>query len=113
MTITSVPASPVRPIGSDVTLTCIVELSQTVDVPVTVNVQLIDPAGSSLTTITSSMSGSVYTSTAMISSFGRNQSGDYTCAVMLTSSSSFLTESGTLSDELRVTTGKNLEMHEV
>ena len=78
------------------------------DAPVTVNVQLTDPSGSPLTTTTPSMFGSTYTSTAMVSSFGREQSGIYTCEAMLTSSLPFLTESGTLSDEEKITTGKSM-----
>ena len=84
--LTSAPLIPI--VGSDVTLTCTVELSPAVDVPVTVNVQLSDPAGSPLTTTTPSMSGSTYTSTAMVSSFGREESGDYTCTATVSSSSS-------------------------
>ena len=73
--------NPIRPIGSTVTLTCIVELSPAVDVPVNVNIQLRDPAGRTLTTTLPLASGSSYTTTTMISSFGRNQSGIYTCTV--------------------------------
>ena len=74
--LTSDPVSPIRPVGSVVTLTCTVELSPAVDVPVTVNVQLSDPAGSLLTTTTPSISDSTYNSTATVSSFGKNQSGN-------------------------------------
>ena len=103
--VSSYPVSPIRPVGSHVTLTCTVhvELSPAVDVPVTVNVQLSDPAGSPLTT--SSMSGSTYTSTAMVSSFGRDQSGNYTCTVTVSSMSRFFTDSSQ-SVAMRVTAGK-------
>lgn len=79
VTITSTPVSPIRLIKSTVTLICTVELSSAVDVPVTVNVQLIAPSGSPLTTTLPSVSGLTYTTTAMINSFGRNQSGVYAC----------------------------------
>ena len=73
--------NPIRPIGSTVTLTCTVELSPAVDIPVNVNIQLRDPVRRTLTTTLPLVSGSSYTTTAMISSFGRNQSGIYTCTV--------------------------------
>ena len=82
------------------------ELSPAVDVPVTVNVQLTEPAGSPLTITTPSMSGSIYTSTAMVSSFGRDQSGVYTCTATVNSTSSFLTDSESQSGTARVTVGK-------
>ena len=84
--------------------------SETIDIPVTVNVQLSDPAGSPLTTTTLSMSGSTYTSTAMVSSFGRDQSGVYNCTVVINSTSnSFLIDSDSQSDVIRVTVGKSME----
>ena len=78
------------------------------DVPVTVSIQMINPAGSQLTTTTPSISGSTYTSTAMVSSFGRYQSGVYTCIATVSSTSSFLSnysQSGTA----RITTGKTAD----
>ena len=81
------------------------ELSPAVDVPVNVNVQLSDPAGNPLTTTTPSMSGSTYTSTAMVSSFERDQSGVYTCIATVSSVSSFIISNmGSMS--ARVTVGK-------
>ena len=79
--ITSTAVSPIRPVGSTVTLTCTVYLSPLVDVPVTVNVQLSAPAGVTITPVTNSVMENTtrYTSTFMIYSFGRNQSGEYTC----------------------------------
>ena len=89
---------------------CIRDRSETIDIPVTVNVQLSDPAGSPLTTTTLSMSGSTYTSTAMVSSFGRDQSGVYNCTVVINSTSnSFLIDSDSQSDVIRVTVGKSME----
>ena len=104
-------SSPIQPVGSDVTLTCAVMLSSgpEIDIPLTVTTMLsrTDPAGTPLTTTTPSMSGSTYTSTAMVSSFGRDQSGVYTCTatVSSTSSTSFLTDSSG-SDTARVTVGE-------
>ena len=84
--------------------------SEAVGLPATVNVQLSDPAGSPLTTTTPSMSGSTYTSTAMVSSFGRDQSGNYTCTVIINSTLyPFLIDSDSQSDVIRVTVGKSKE----
>ena len=96
----------IRPI-STVTLTCMADLDPTIDVPVTMNIQLSDPAGRTLTTTTPSVSGSTYSSMATISSFGRNQSGVYHCsaAVSPSPSNSFLS-GGSQSETLRVTTGE-------
>ena len=87
MHIASNQTNPIRPIGSAVTLTCTVTLSEIVDVSVTVNIQMSDPAGSPLTTTTPSVTGFTYTITTMISSFGREQSGFYTCRVGISGSS--------------------------
>ena len=101
MHIVSNQTNPIRPIGSAVLLTCTVELSLAVDVPVTVNIHLSDPAKSPLTTTTPSVSGSTYTTTATISSFGRERSGEYTCTVSIGSSRSWSTTK-------KVTVGKTL-----
>ena len=93
-------------VGSTVTLTCTVELSPAVDVPVTVNTVWTGPDGF-MTTNTAQRIGNTttYTSTAMVSSFGRDQSGDYTCTATVSSTSSFLTDSMG-SSSTRVTVGK-------
>ena len=82
--------SPIRPVGSDVTLTCTVEFSSTVDVPVTVNTVWTGPNGVTLsptTTTTVMESLTRYTSTAMVNSFGRDQSGVYNCSATIRSTS--------------------------
>ena len=73
----------------------------------TVNIQLSDPAGRTLTATTPSVSGSTYSSMATISSFGRDQSGLYNCSatVSLSPPNSFLSGSSLRSGTLRVTTG--------
>ena len=111
MTVTSDPVSPIWPVGSTITLICTVELSPAVDGPVTVNTVWTGPAGFSTTNTAQAMAGSTttYTSTAMVSSFGRDQSGNYSCAatVSSTSHSSFLVDS-TTSSSIRVTVGIRL-----
>ena len=94
------------PAGTDVTLNCVVELSPAIDIPVTVNVQLTDPAGSPLINSTQSVSGSIYTVTVMISSFERDQSGYYTCTADITSKSPFLADSDTHVGVIRITTSE-------
>ena len=110
VTLTSDPLSPVRPVGASVTLTCTVELSPSVDVPVTVNVHLSDPAGSPLniTTLRLSVSGSNFTASAIatVNSFGREESGNYTCTADITSSSLFFTKSGSKSTIAYFTVGE-------
>ena len=89
-------------VGSTVTLTCTVELSPAVDVPVTVNTVWTGPNGFMTTSTAQPVTGSTttYTSTAMVSSFGRDQSGDYTCTTTVTPNptSTYLTGSGVLSN---------------
>ena len=79
--IISTPVSPIHPIGSTVTLTCTVDLSPLVDVPVTVTAQISAPMGVIITPVTNSVmeNATRYTSTATVGPFGRDQSGEYTC----------------------------------
>ena len=104
--VTSNPASPIRPIGSAVTLICTVVLSPAVDVPVAVNIHLSDPTGSPLITTTPSVSGSNYTSIAMVNSFGREDSGLYTCRVSISSTLPFIRNSNPKSVASKVTIGE-------
>ena len=85
----SIP-NPIPPFGSDVTLTCAVELSPAVDVPVTVNTVLTTDEGFMHTSTAQPVMGSStnYTATFMISSFGRNDSGLYVCSATVSLSSS-------------------------
>ena len=108
--ITSTPASPIRPVGSPVTLTCTVDLSPLLDVPVTVTAQISGPSGVTITPPTQNSvmeSTTRYTSTAMVSSFGRDQSGEYTCraTVRLVTANSFISGSSEL-DRITLGTGK-------
>ena len=89
MVVTSLPGSRGILLGSTVTLMCTVRLSNNsgvVDIPVTVNTQWTGPNG--LSGIAQRMgSTTTYTSTAMVSSFGRDQSGNYTCTATVSSTS--------------------------
>ena len=111
MTVTNDPVSPIRPVGSDTTLTCTVELSPTVDVPVTVNTVWTGPNGFMTVNTAQSVMGSTttYTSTAMVSSFGRDQSGVYNCIAVISAmpSNSFFAD-GVLSGTARVSIGEDM-----
>ena len=92
VTVTSNMPNPIWPIGSNVTLTCTVKLSPAVDIPVTVNTVWTGPAGFSTNITAQPVTGSTttYTSTAIVRSFEREQSGNYTCRATLTFESSFV-----------------------
>ena len=98
----------VRPIGSTVTLNCTADLDPAINVSMTVNIRLSNPAGRALTTITPSVSGFTFTSTATVTSFGRKESGIYTCTVTVSPSpsNSFLFNSTPQSETIRVTVGE-------
>ena len=110
VTLSSSIPNPIPPFGSNVTLTCTVELSPAVDIPVNVNIQLSDPAEDPLATTPLSVSGSNHTTTAMITSFGRSDSGVYTCraTVNSVSTNTFISDSNIESHSMRVTTGEML-----
>ena len=106
----------VQPIGSDVTLTCSMSLASGPGIDVLLNVTFellrMDPAGSPLTTAPPSVSESMYVTTATISSFGRNDSGVYTCRAIVSSMNTHLTNSSNASNTLRVTTGTIMYYHQ-
>ena len=91
------------------------ELSPVVNVQVTVNFQMIDPAGSPLTTTPPLVSGSTYTTTAAINSFGREHSGPYNCTAKVMATEPYLLyldDSRAIgSNETRITTGIYLSTH--
>ena len=101
--------NPVPPFGSSVTLTCAVELSPAVDVPVTVSTVWTDPDGFMTTRTAQPVMGSStnYAATYMISSFRRSNSGIYSCqATVSLTSNAYIGDSSTISRAIRVTTGK-------
>ena len=111
VTLSSSIPNPIPPFGSNVTLTCMVELGPAVDVPVTVNTILTTPDGYMNTSTAQSVVGSTtnYTTTFMISSFGRSNSGLYMCGATATSTNAYVSDSSstsTVSQPVRVTTGE-------
>ena len=105
----SIP-NPIPPFGSNVTLTCTVELSPAVDVPVTVNTALTDPNGFMRASTAQPVMGSIanYAAAYMISSFGRSNSGIHDCSAHLVSmpTNTYISDSSTLRHSIRVTTGR-------
>ena len=91
VSVTSDLPNPIRPVGSTVTLTCTVVLAEYVD-GLTVNTEWTGPNGFSENGMAQRMgSTTTYTSTATVSSFGRDQSGNYNCTATVNSNSPFLT----------------------
>ena len=78
------------------------------DVPVTVNTVWTGPDGFMTTNTAQPVMGSTttYASTAMVSSFGRNQSGNYTCTATVNAISPFISDSSQ-SGIKRITTSKS------
>ena len=106
----SIP-NPIPPFGSNITLTCAVELSPAVDVPVTVNTVLVTDEGFMHTGIAQPVMGSStnYTATFVISSFDRSNSGLYACSATVSlTSNAHISDSSTVSHTIRVTTGEVL-----
>ena len=93
--------SLIRPVGSRVNLNCSCDIAPNlpaeyidIGITVTMSISLRDPSGR-LSAITSakpapSVAGNVYIITAVISSFGRDQSGVYICTASVRASSSFI-----------------------
>ena len=108
VTVTSDQPNPIGSVGANVTLTCAVEFTLTVDILITVNTVWTGPDGFMTTNTAQSVMGSTttYTSTAMVSSFGRDQSGDYTCTATVSSTSSFVISSGSHSGTTNVIVGE-------
>ena len=107
VSITSNQPRPIITVGSSVILTCTVELSPSVDVPVTVNTVWTGPDNLNRNMQAPRMGSTItYTSTVMVSSFGRDQSGEYTCTATVSSMSSFIMNSMASSPPTRVTVGK-------
>ena len=111
LTALTVTASPNGTIftGSSFTLTCSIELSEAVDIAVTVNTVWSGPPGTQFTTITSvatRMTATTYTSAATIGSVGTSDSGEYTCTATVSSTSnSFVLASGGATGSTSVTVG--------
>jgi hypothetical protein len=105
--------NPTWPIGDNVILICVVELSPVVDIPVIVNTTWRGPAGfmDNLMAQPHTAANTSYSSMATVSFFENTHSGDYTCTAevmaMEVSLSQYLNDSTRIaSNETRITTGK-------
>jgi hypothetical protein len=99
ISIISDPPSPIRSVGARVRLNCSYDTasslpSEYADVDIIVRFSMTDVTGRRLSTTAPMMSGSVYSSSAVINSFQRDQSGVYNCRVDVSTRSSFITGTG-------------------
>lgn len=114
--LSAISPTPTHPNGS---LTCIVraELSSEVDTPVTVNTVLTDPAGFKAMNTLQPAIGDImtYTTTAIISSLDRNQSGDYNCTATLDPllNNTYIISSTTKWDSVQVIMGEACRNHKL
>ena len=95
-------------------LTCTVELSPLVDVPVTVNTVWTGPDGFMATNTAQPVSGNTtttYASIATVSSSGREQSGNYSCRATVRAMSSSIIDSVGYSSS-RVIVGKVINFND-
>ena len=92
--------------GASLSLTCTVELSSSVDVPVTVNTVWTGPNMTSFSPTNSTPAvmenHTTYTSSVTVNTV---RSGSYTCEATLSSSSTFITGNGTLNGSVDVIVG--------
>ena len=97
-------------VGSDVTLTCAIEFGTTV-VDSDLSLLMVDAQlsrnGTPLTLTGPTVTGTTFTYTIQLDSFGRNDSGNYNCSATVKPkpTSSYLVGEQTLSNVVRVTTG--------
>ena len=86
MSVSSTPSSPVNDITSSVTVNCVIELGPSVmesDVSLLmVNAQL-SRDGTQLTLSGPTVSGTIFTYTRQFETFGRSDSGNYTCTATI------------------------------
>ena len=95
--------------GSSITLTCTVEVSEVVDIAVTVNTWWSGPSGTQFTTTTSvatRMTATTYTSTATLSSVETSDSGEYTCTATVSSTSPFVISSSQVAADYKKLRGR-------
>lgn len=92
------------PSGSHIILTCIVEMSPAVDIPVTVNIVLLTPNGSVLTNSTQQVMEKLVTSRTRIYLSSTEHSGVYKCITFTMSTSPLLSDSNFTTNITRIST---------
>ena len=93
--------------GSSPNLTCTVELSPSVDVPVTVETVWSGPASTTVTTTNSMMES--LTRYIILGMVDEARNGSYTCQATVSSSSQFTTGGGMTSGSTTITVGMYLQ----
>ena len=93
-----------EPIEDDATLTCAVELSPEVDVPVSVDIEWIGPDGSTANGMSQVITESPFFNTVMASTFGK-QTGVYKCIASISSSLVLITKSDSASGSTTASLG--------
>jgi hypothetical protein len=90
--------------GSSISLTCMIELSSVVDIPVRVRVHWTGPNGFNYSDNVDSAAGSLnmYSSTAMVHAI---RNGIYTCQATISSSSQFIMGHESVTESINITTG--------
>ena len=113
VTVMSSKPNPIRPIASDMLLECNVEYSESCfNFPITVNVIWTGPnSNAPIATNQTLLNVGIRNTSVMIMvySFGRQDSGNYSCRAFLSSTSMFLNNSRSLSSTIVVTTGTKLK----
>ena len=113
MTVTGNPPSPIMD-GTDVTVTCAVEMAQGV-VDSDLSLLMVDAQlsgdGTSLTLTGPTVTGTTFTYTIQLDSFGRNDSGNYTCSATVRPqpTSTYLTGSGQATTVVEIVVCKNFK----
>ena len=114
MTVTSNPPSPILD-GTDVTVTCAVEMAQGV-VDSDLSLLMVDAQlsrdGTPLTLTGPTVTGTTFTYTIQLDSFGRNDSGNYNCSATVRrvqSTSTYLTGSGQATTVVEIVVCKNFK----
>ena len=107
--------SPVRSVGSSVTMNCTVELSSTVmesDLSLLMVDAQLSRDGTPLTLTDPIVTGTTFTYTTQLSPFGRTDSGNYTCNATvrpqsLTTATYLIASKRCQSDVIKITTGRD------
>ena len=108
VTIISNQVSPIRPVGSDITLTAAIVISNSVDAPVTVYTRWTGPNDYKISNTAQPVLGSSvnYTSMAEIVSFDRDNSGVYNLTATIRFTAPIVTEGNSLTGTHRVSVGE-------
>ena len=110
MSVTSTPSSPVNDITSTVAVNCVVELGPSV-MESELSLLMVDTQlsrdGTPLTLTGPMVSGTTFTYTRRFETFGRSDSGNYTCTATVgpEPTAVYLSGSGSLTNTARITIG--------